>query len=117
MTRRVGVKSQAMHRIGKAFRRPPTGRLVDRNGGLPRLSDGVARNLRCGASRRPTLLAENLGKPSLWVIIIARWYYAAPRGPNRITAAPMTQMTAPATSQRSGRLPSTSHNQPREAAM
>ncbi len=53
-----------MRRIGKAFRRPPTGRGGDRNGGLPRLSDGVARGFRCAASLRPTLLAENLGKTS-----------------------------------------------------
>ena len=45
--------------------RPPTGRGGDRNGGLPRLSDGVARASRCAASPRPTFLAENLGKPSL----------------------------------------------------
>jgi len=44
-------------RVGNAFRRPPTGRGGDRNGGLPRLSDGVARGFRCPAS--------NLGKPSL----------------------------------------------------
>jgi hypothetical protein len=50
--------------IGKAFRRPPTGRRGDRNGGLPRLSDGVACASRCAASPRLTLLAENLGKPS-----------------------------------------------------
>jgi hypothetical protein len=61
--------------IGKAFRRPPTGRGGDRNGGLPRLSDGVARASRCAASPRPALLAEILGKPSLWVIITAPWYY------------------------------------------
>ena len=29
------------------------------------------------ASRRRTRLAENLGKPSLWVFIIAPWYKAA----------------------------------------
>ena len=63
-----------MRRIGKAFRRPPTLRWGDRDGGLPRLSDGVARGFRCTASLRPTLLAENLGKPSLWVIIITPWY-------------------------------------------
>ncbi len=61
-------------RIGKAFRRPPTGRRADRNGGLPRLSDGVARGFRCPASPRHALLAESLGKPSLWVIINAPWY-------------------------------------------
>ena len=63
-----------MPRIGKAFRRPPTARLRDRSGGLPRPSDGVARALRCPASPRHALLAENLGKPSLWVIISAPWY-------------------------------------------
>ena len=52
-------------RVGNAFRRPPTGRGGDRNGGLPRLSDGVARGFRCPASLCPTLLAESLGKPSL----------------------------------------------------
>ncbi len=45
-----------MRRIGKAFRRPPTGRGGDRNGGLPRLSDRVARGFRCAASLRRTLL-------------------------------------------------------------
>ena len=63
-----------MRRIGKAFRRPPTGRGGDRNGGLPRQWAGVARGFRCAASLRRTLLAENLGKPSLWVIITTPWY-------------------------------------------
>ncbi len=45
--------------------------------GLPRLSDGVAHALRCPASPQRTLLAENLGKPSLWVMISAPWYYAS----------------------------------------
>ncbi len=45
-----------MRRIGKAFRRPPTGRMVDRNGGLPRQWAGVARGFRCAASLRRTLL-------------------------------------------------------------
>ena len=71
---------QAMRPIGKAFRRPPTGRGGDRNGGLPRLSDGVARGFRCPASLRRTLLAENLGKPSPWVIITAPWYKARADG-------------------------------------
>ena len=62
--------------IGKAFRRPPTGRRGDRNGGLSRLSDGVARVSRYAESPRPALLAENLGKPSSWIIIIAPWYRA-----------------------------------------
>ena len=65
---------QAMRCIIKTFRRPPTGRLRDRNGGLPRLSDGVAHASRCPASPRRTLLAENLGKPSLWVMISVPWY-------------------------------------------
>ncbi len=30
--------------------------------------------MRCPASPRHALLAENLGKPSLWVIISAPWY-------------------------------------------
>ena len=50
----------------------------DRNGGLPRLSDGVAHALRCPALPQRTLLAENLGKPSLWVMINAPWYKAIP---------------------------------------
>ena len=65
---------QAMRGIVKTFRRPPTGRIRDRNGGLPRLSDGVAHALRCPASPQRTLLAENLGMPSLWVMISAPWY-------------------------------------------
>ncbi len=71
---RVGGKLQAMRRIVKTFRRPPTGRLRDRNGGFPRLSDVVAHGSRCTASPRRTLLAENLGKPSLWVFISDPWY-------------------------------------------
>ncbi len=75
---------KAMQRIGQTFRRPPTGRLRDRNGGLPRLSakgaDSVAHALRCPASPQRTLLAENLGRPSLWVSITVPWY-------QRITSA------------------------------
>ncbi len=63
-----------MRDIVKAFRRPPAVRLRDRNGGFPRLSDGVAHGYRCPASLRHALLAESLGKPSLWVIINAPWY-------------------------------------------
>ncbi len=63
-----------MRCIIKAFRRPPTGRMGDRNGGLSRLSDSVAHASRYRASPRRTLLAENLGKPSLWVIITVPWY-------------------------------------------
>ncbi len=62
--------------IGEAFRRPPAVRLPDRNGGFPRLSDGVPHGLRCPASLRHALLAESLGKPSLWVIIKDLWYKA-----------------------------------------
>ena len=59
--------------------RPPAVRLPDRNGGFPRFSDGPmlvngAQGLRCPASPRHALLAESLGKPSLWVIINAPWY-------------------------------------------
>ncbi|MCH7694287.1 MAG: hypothetical protein IID50_12670, partial [Proteobacteria bacterium] len=41
---------------------------------LPRLSDGVAHASRCPASPQRTLRAENLGKPSLWVMISVPWY-------------------------------------------
>ncbi len=59
--------------------RPLPVRLRDRNGGFPRLSDGPwisdgAHDSRCPASPRHALLAESLGKPSLWVIINAPWY-------------------------------------------
>ncbi len=67
----------AEHRQG--FPTPPPIRLLpvrlpDRNGGFPRLSDGVPHGLRCPTSPRHALLAESLGKPSLWVIIDAPWY-------------------------------------------
>ncbi len=64
-----------MRCIVKACRRPPTVRMGDRNGGSPRLSDNVACGLRCPASPRRTLLAENHGEPSLWVIITVPWYF------------------------------------------
>ncbi len=51
--------------------RPLPVRLRDRNGGFPRLSGCVLHGLRCPASPRHALLAESLGKPSLWVIINA----------------------------------------------
>jgi len=59
--------------------RPVPVRPPDRNGGFPRLSDGPmlldgAQGLRCLASPRHALLAESLGKPSLWIIISAPWY-------------------------------------------
>ncbi len=38
---------------------------------------GVALGYRCPASPRHALLAESLGKPSLWVIISAPWYQLA----------------------------------------
>ncbi|MCH7694543.1 MAG: hypothetical protein IID50_13960 [Proteobacteria bacterium] len=63
-----------MPRIVKTFRRPPTGRIRDRNGGLPRLSDGVAHASRCPASPQRTLKAENLGKPARRVMISVPWY-------------------------------------------
>ncbi len=67
-----------MRDIAKTFRRPPTGRMDDRGGGFTRLSDSVAHGSRCPASPRRTRLAENLGKPSLGVIIIAPGYWAKP---------------------------------------
>ncbi len=63
-----------MQGIVKVFRRPPAVRMPDRNGGFPRLSDGVAQGFRCPTAPRHALLAENLGKPSLWIIIKDLWY-------------------------------------------
>jgi len=68
--------------IGKASRRRkgvPCRFARATEGGFPRPSGGPmfvdgARGCRCAASLRHTLLAENLGKPSLWVIISAHWY-------------------------------------------
>ncbi len=37
-------------------------------------ADGVPHGFRCPASPRHALLAENLGKPSLWVITKDLWY-------------------------------------------
>ncbi len=63
--------------IVKVFRRPPAVRMPDRNGGFPRLGpmlvDG-AHGFRCSTSPRHALLAENLGKLSLGVIIKDLWY-------------------------------------------
>ncbi len=63
-----------MRGIGKALRRTPAVRPGDRNGGLPRLSGSVPHVSRCPASPRHALLAENLGRPSLWVNIKDLWY-------------------------------------------
>ncbi len=68
-----------MRGIGKVPRRPPAVRPRDRFGGFPkvfgqRLSGGVARGFRCPTSPRHALLAESLGKPSLWVNIKDLWY-------------------------------------------
>ena len=63
--------------------RPLPVRPRDRNGGFPRLSGCVAHGYRCPASPRHALLAESLGKPSLWVIISAPWYETAWFGPRR----------------------------------
>jgi hypothetical protein len=63
-----------MRDIGKAFRRPRRFARATA-GGFPRLSGGVAHGSRCPASPRHALLTENLGKPSLWVIIKDLWYY------------------------------------------
>ncbi len=61
--------------------RPLPVRPRDRNGGSPRLSAGPwlsdgAHGLRCPASPHHALLAENVGKSDLWVIISAPWYKA-----------------------------------------
>ncbi len=69
--------------IGKACRRrrgAPCRFARATAGGFPEsgvrgLSDGVPRGSRCPAPPRHALLAENLGKPSLWVIISETWYY------------------------------------------
>ena len=66
-------------RVVKTFRRPPTGRIRDRNGGLPRLSDGVAPASRCPASPRRTLRAEIPGKPARRVMISVPWYQRCAR--------------------------------------
>ncbi len=68
--------------IGKASRRPRRfarategsfPRAFGQGADGPMLVDG-ARGFRCPASLRHALLAENLGKPSLWVIIKDLWY-------------------------------------------
>ncbi len=89
--------------IGKASRRTPAVRPRNRNGGFskscglglsgpgagsPMLVDG-ARGSRCPAPPRHALLAENLGKPSLWVNIKDLWYLARPH----IAAVPQSRFT------------------------
>ncbi len=69
---RRGTAGDAVHRQG--FPTPPADRLHDLSGSFPRLSDSVAHGLRCPAPPRHALLAERIGKPSLWVIISAPWY-------------------------------------------
>ncbi len=74
-----------MRGIVKASRRTPAVRPRDRNGGVPEScgrglsgpgAGCVPRRSRCPASPRHALLAENLGKPSLWVITKDLWYQA-----------------------------------------
>ncbi len=72
-----------MRPIVKAFRRPPAGHLRDPKGGFARLSDVVAHGLRCTASPRRTLLAENLAKPSIGVTIYDLWYKLRNMEPNK----------------------------------
>ncbi len=77
--------------IVKACRRPRRFASAT-GGGFPRLSAGVARGLRCPASPRHALLAENLGKPSPWVNIKDLWYHWAPELPCRPTERPQRDL-------------------------
>jgi hypothetical protein len=64
--------------IGKASRRPRRfARATE--GGFPRLSDSVPHGLWCPTPLRHALLAESLGKPSLWVITNEIWYKTVAR--------------------------------------
>ncbi len=82
LSARSAWRSDAGHRQGfptPSPIRPLPVRPRDRNGGFPRLSDGPwlsdgAHGLRCLASPHHALLAESLGKPSLWVITKDLWY-------------------------------------------
>jgi len=63
-----------MRGIVKTFRRPPTGPMDDRNGGLPRLSARSVWQSDAGHRAPRATLSESLGKPPLGVIITAHWY-------------------------------------------
>ncbi len=74
--------------------------MPDRNGGFPRLSDGPmlvhgAHGFRCSTSPRHALLAENLGKPSLGVIIKDLWYEAAAKAPGVRAPGPSPLTSTP----------------------
>ena len=56
----------------------PERRLTEAFGPFGVLTDGVAHGSRCPASPRRALLADSLGKPSLWVFISDPWYKEAP---------------------------------------
>ena len=81
-----------MRDIVKAFRRPRRfARATE--GGFPRLSGSVARGSRCPASPRHALLAENLGKPSLWANIKDLWYWLRAPVRRRLTIVPCPSAT------------------------
>ena len=61
----AGSPARPERRFPKAFGRPN--------------AFGRGEGLAMPASPRHALLAKNLGKPSLWVIINARWYYTNER--------------------------------------
>ena len=64
--------------IGNTSRRPRW--FARATGGcFPRFSGGVPRGSRYLAPPRHALLAESLGKPSLWVITKDHWYWGAVR--------------------------------------
>ena len=81
-----------MRCIVKAFRRPPTARIRNPQRDFPiggpadnivagelagRLSGSVAHAFPCPALPRRALLAENLAKPLLWVMVTEPWYKPA----------------------------------------
>ncbi len=74
--REVAGDAGASSRLSDALRRAAyaTGTAASRGFRPKALADGVAHVSRCTASPRRTLLAENLGKPSLWVFISDPWY-------------------------------------------